>query len=588
MSTLVNHRYQIEKTLGAGGFGETFLVIDTQMPSQRRCVLKQLRPMTDNPQIYQIVQARFQREAAILETLGRGNDQIPELFAYFTENGLFYLVQELIEGQTLTDKIATEGARDENFARQILLNALPVLDFVHSKGIIHRDIKPDNIILRITDAKPVLIDFGAVKEMVGTMLNSQGNVTSSIVIGTLGFMSNEQAAGRPIFSSDLYSLGLTAIFALTGKVPQALDTDLRTGEILWQRDIPDLTPEFAAVLDRSIQPYPRDRYATASEMLTALQATGKSSPTGKSTGLKPTIILAQQPVSVQTSQTQAQNPRQVPDQEQPTAVVSPKATSIPTYPPDRNPVLIGSAIVGGLVSTAVFAGFYLMQPRNPSPEKQSIETSSPTPTTPLEPPTPTATIEPPKIKPLPPITNQPERIVFSPGATGETIQGSIQSNLPRRYIISAEEGQQFILNVIAGDVKVKILAPAKETLTEAVSYWENALPETGDYSIEVLGNANTSYQISIEITGYPWLEDRRVTDAELKGKSPFQLDVMRNEIYARHGRIFDDRELQSYFGNQSWYEPKYKADNFPDDLISPIEKQNAAYILQYQNRNGLK
>jgi len=585
MSTLVNHRYQIEKNLGAGGFGETFLVVDTQMPSQRRCVLKQLRPMTDNPQIYQIVQARFQREAAILETLGRGNDQIPELFAYFTENGLFYLVQELIEGQTLTDKIATEGVKDENFARQILLNALPVLDFVHSKGIIHRDIKPDNIILRIADAKPVLIDFGAVKEMVGTMLNSQGNVTSSIVIGTPGFMSNEQAAGRPIFSSDLYSLGLTAIFALTGKVPQDLDTDLRTGEILWQRDIPDLTPEFAAILDRSIQPYPRDRYATAAEMLTALQAITTGSSSTSATGLKPTIILGQQPVSVQNSQTQAQSLRQVPDQEQPTAVVSPKATSIPTYPPDRKPVLIGSAIIGGLVSTAVFAGFYLMQPRNPIPEKQSIETSSPTPTTPLETPTP---IEPPQIKPLPPITNQPERIVFSQGSTGETIQGSIKSNLPRHYIVGAEEGQQFMLKVIAGDVKVKILDPAKETLTEAVSDWENALPATGDYSIEVLGNANTSYQISIEIIGYPWLAERPVTDVDLKGKSPFQLDVMRNEIYARHGRIFDDQELQSYFGNQSWYEPKYKADNFSNNLLSPIEKQNAAYILQYQNRNGLK
>jgi len=295
--------------------------------------------------------------------------------------------------------------------------------------------------------------------------------------------------------------------------------------------------------------------------------------------------LGQQPVSVQNSQTQAQSLRQVPDQEQPTAVVSPKATSIPTYPPDRKPVLIGSAIIGGLVSTAVFAGFYLMQPRNPIPEKQSIETSSPTPTTPLETPTP---IEPPQIKPLPPITNQPERIVFSQGSTGETIQGSIKSNLPRHYIVGAEEGQQFMLKVIAGDVKVKILDPAKETLTEAVSDWENALPATGDYSIEVLGNANTSYQISIEIIGYPWLAERPVTDVDLKGKSPFQLDVMRNEIYARHGRIFDDQELQSYFGNQSWYEPKYKADNFSNNLLSPIEKQNAAYILQYQNRNGLK
>ncbi|MFM6008366.1 MAG: serine/threonine protein kinase, partial [Sphaerospermopsis kisseleviana] len=151
----------------------------------------------------------------------------------------------------------------ESAVREILINILPVLDYIHTQHIVHRDIKPDNIILRHDDSKPVLIDFGAVRESMGTVLNSAGNPTSSIVIGTPGFMSSEQAAGRPVYSSDLYSLGLTAVFLLTGKKPQQLETDSQTGEILWRHYLHDLEPNIAKVIDKSIAYHPRDRYSTA-------------------------------------------------------------------------------------------------------------------------------------------------------------------------------------------------------------------------------------------------------------------------------------------------------------------------------------
>lgn len=276
---LLNNRYRLIRELGDGGFGKTFLVEDCQMPSGRRCVIKQLKPVTNNPQIYQLVQARFQREAAILEELGEGSTQIPKLYGYFSEGGRFYLVQEWIQGQTLTHKVQQQGLLSESSVKEILKSLLPVLDYVHSKGIVHRDIKPDNIILRDRDGKPVLIDFGAVRETMGTVMNSQGKTTSSIVIGTPGFMPSEQAAGRPVYSSDLYSLGLTAIYLLTGKMPQELENDPQTGEIIWRPYALSVSPSLATVLDKAIQSHARDRYPTARAMLDALHGSSSVPPT---------------------------------------------------------------------------------------------------------------------------------------------------------------------------------------------------------------------------------------------------------------------------------------------------------------------
>ena len=269
--TLLNYRYKVIRVLASGGFGETFLAVDTQMPSKRKCVIKQLKPVEDNPQIYKLVQERFEREAALLEELSEGKNQIPRLYAYFTYEEQFYLVQEYIQGETLAEKLRKEGAISETSVKEILINILPVLDYIHGKRIVHRDIKPDNIIIRFSDFQPVLIDFGAVKETMHSVITVSGNSTKSIVIGTPGFMPSEQTAGRPLYSSDLYSLGLTAIYLLTGKKPQELPNNPYTGEIIWQDYATNITPNFAEVLDKAIQFNPRDRFATAKEMLQALQ-----------------------------------------------------------------------------------------------------------------------------------------------------------------------------------------------------------------------------------------------------------------------------------------------------------------------------
>jgi serine/threonine protein kinase len=272
LQQIIKNQYVVLHRLGGGGFGDTYLTEDTHKPSRPYCVVKELRPITHNPQMYHLVQNMFQREAVILENLGNSNNRIPKLYAYFFDQGKFYLVQEYIQGKTLTQMV-DKATVSETIVKEILKNLLYVLNFVHSQGIIHRDIKPDNIILRESDNVPVLIDFGAVRESVGTEFNSMGQPITSKVIGTPGFMPVEQAAGRPVYSSDLYSLGLTMIYLLTGKTPLQLETDSRTGNFIWHQYAMHVSPTLKKVLDKATAYHLNERYTSAKEMIDALQVT---------------------------------------------------------------------------------------------------------------------------------------------------------------------------------------------------------------------------------------------------------------------------------------------------------------------------
>lgn len=358
---LLNKRYQIIRTLGSGGFGETFLAEDTQMPSRRLCVIKQLRPIQDNPKVYQLVQERFGREAAILEELGDGSSQIPRLYAYFSENGQFYLVQEYIEGKTLAQMLQEQGLMDENSVKAILISILPVLDYIHSKGIVHRDIKPENIIVNF-NSKPVLIDFGAVKETLGTLLTPSGNATKSIVIGTPGFMATEQSIGRPMFASDIYSLGLTAIYLLTGRMPQELATDPATGKILWREYAPNVKDDFADILDKAIGFHVKERFSCANVMLQALQTGFVGLPSGVSyTNNFSDTVASGMTLPPQTYlNTVSFTP--------PTVIQSGSQRS-------GKGILLGSLITGSLIGASIIIGFALNKPSQTTAKKPQPTTS---------------------------------------------------------------------------------------------------------------------------------------------------------------------------------------------------------------------
>ncbi len=337
---LINNRYRVIKTLGEGGFGQAYLAEDTQMPSGRQCVIKQLKPVATSPEVYKIVQERFQREAATLEKLGENQPQIPRLYAYFSENQKFYLVQEWIEGQTLAALVAAQGPQSESVVGSILKSLLPVLNFVHSQGIIHRDIKPENIILRAGSPtetnQPVLIDFGAVRETMGTVVNSHNSLTSSIVIGTPGYMASEQAAGRPIPSSDLYSLGLVAIYLLTGLPPQALESDPQTGEMIWRDKAGHVSVQLVSVIAKAMRSHPRDRYSSATEMLAALSAISPLNPVGVAAPAAASAAASHSNTQPQPISTYRQN-QQSQQSQQSQQTVAVNAAGIGSNPPFNSP-----------------------------------------------------------------------------------------------------------------------------------------------------------------------------------------------------------------------------------------------------------
>lgn len=265
---LLNNRYRILKPLGSGGCGETFLAEDA-LTFNSKCVVKKFKPETTDPSSYQIIKERFQREAAILKKVGEKTGQIPMLYAYLIHDQEFYLVQEWIEGFNLRQKVQRDGVYSEAEVRKILTEILPVMSYIHRQGIIHRDIKPENILMRVTDGKPVLIDFGAVKEIATTILNNQGAMPKTISIGTLGYMALEQMAGQPVFASDIYSLGVTAIYLLTGKNLLEM-RDLGTGKLEWRGFAAPVSNELINILDKATEQMPGNRYQSAEEMLKAL------------------------------------------------------------------------------------------------------------------------------------------------------------------------------------------------------------------------------------------------------------------------------------------------------------------------------
>jgi tetratricopeptide (TPR) repeat protein/tRNA A-37 threonylcarbamoyl transferase component Bud32 len=278
-SNILGSRYRILHHLGGGGFGQTYLAEDRHLPGNPQCVVKRLQPRTTDAIALDSARRLFDAEATALYELGT-HDQIPRLLAHFEENTQFYLVQEYIEGTLLTEEVCPGQQLSEAAVVELLQDILGTLRIVHDHQVIHRDIKPSNLIRRHRDGKVVVIDFGSVKQVSSQPIEMDGQVSITVAIGSLGYMPNEQLAGQPTLSSDIYAVGMLALQALTGLDPRRMPKDARTSELVW-RDLVAVQPVLADVIDKMVRYDYRQRYWSAEDAYKALQtAMGGDWPQG--------------------------------------------------------------------------------------------------------------------------------------------------------------------------------------------------------------------------------------------------------------------------------------------------------------------
>jgi serine/threonine-protein kinase len=270
-------RYRIIRELGRGGFGRTYLAEDINRYGEN-CVLKEFSPVVQSPKAAEL----FDREASMLYNLQ--HPQIPRfrelLRTDLDGNPSLFLVQDYIPGQTYEEILISRQQQGKNFTEaevtQLLFQILPVLEYIHSRNLIHRDVSPDNIIQHDADKLPFLIDFGSVKQIAATAL-FQFRGQSDTAIGKQGYSPAEQMRlGKVTPASDLYALAVTALVLLTGKKPQKLyDVNSKTWD--WRSSSRaslthvTVSPNLGTVLDKMLAEQPGDRYQSAKEVREALK-----------------------------------------------------------------------------------------------------------------------------------------------------------------------------------------------------------------------------------------------------------------------------------------------------------------------------
>jgi WD40 repeat protein len=327
---VLRNRYRPIKTLGGGGFGKTYLAEDIDKLNEH-CVIKQFAPQVQGTGALNKATELFEQEAKRLQQLGK-HPQIPTLLAYFNEDNRLYLVQEFIEGQNLFKELQNQGNFTEQKIRELLLDLLDILQTVHQQQVIHRDVKPENII-RDSNGKLVLIDFGASKQLTQTVMTNPGTA-----IGSFGYAPLEQMQGGEAYpASDLYSVGATCFHLLSGIHPWELWKRQGYGWVgSWRQHLPQpVSQELGRMLDKLLQEEHQQRYQLAEEVSQDLNPP----PPSPVTPIQPVIIKpAPPPPSIKISPSQP--------------------TSAPTAPPKQlnKQVLLGFVILfGGLT------GFWFWQ-----------------------------------------------------------------------------------------------------------------------------------------------------------------------------------------------------------------------------------
>lgn len=433
-------RYLVKRVLGQGGMGRTYLAEDLER-FREACVIKEFIPHPSSEDATVKARELFRREASLLYQIN--HPQVPQFRANFEIEGRLFLVQDYVEGKTyralLRERQQMGKAFHEVEVLDILQQVLVILEYLHDRQIIHRDISPDNLMRRTQDQKTVLIDFGVGKEM-ATHLH---DIWGATIAGKPGYASPEQLRTGQVFpSSDIYALAVTALVLMTGRDPQELFDEVN---LVWRwRDYISLSPSFADVLDRMLRQRPLDRFADAREALSYLRQSQVQVPTmavGRSAPHTP-----------------------LPDR---TLVIETPAMANSKLPPKAG----GTNWFAGLMMVILsgigsWVGFSLLNQR---------QTTAPDP-------------------PALPLPSTPSSIVKDLDFNSDPNNASVTDRIaPAQKIIyrfTAKKDQTMTASLTGADLEMTLLYEDQKPIDDrssklSLGYWQGKLPASGAYFVEI-------------------------------------------------------------------------------------------------------
>jgi len=482
VGTLLQNRYRIIQILGQGGFGRTYLAED-QRRFNELCAVKELISTATSALAWEKAQELFHREAASLYQIK--HPQVPKFRERFEQDQRLFLVEDYVAGQTYRTLLAERQAVGQTFTEaevlQLMNLLLPVLEHIHSRGIIHRDISLENIILRDSDAKPVLIDFGVVKEL-AERLRSPDSIMPVTTVGKLGYSPSEQVqTGGAYPSSDLYALAVSAIVLLTGKEPSELfDENQLTWN--WERWV-RVNPRFAIVLNRMLNHIPSDRYQSAANVSQALQSLAQPSLPNLNVSNLQTMAVSRRPDLV---------PPAVSSKRPAAAIPPSNTTSVLDNPLAIAAIAIAVVIIAGFGSWALVSSIRSQSktpnetlPQNfPSPVISGGTTFTSTPT------------------PEKPVISSKRLNLRASNPT--TVENTLKANQIIRYTFFGREGDKLTTFIDPGSsILLTVLNPDQQPIdinAQQVTSYESTLLVTGRYTIEltlVSGVAESNYNLNV-------------------------------------------------------------------------------------------
>ncbi len=462
--TTLQNRYRVLEPLGKGGFGRTYLCED-QTRFNELCVLKEFIPAANTP-TESLGKARelFQREAQVLYQIH--HPQVPRFRASFGEGQQWFLAQDFVAGKTyktlLEERLSGSQTFSEAEVLHLMLQLLPVLTYLHGQNIIHRDISPDNIILREKDLLPVLIDFGVVKELAQRVEGGEEATPKGTTIGKLGYAPTEQLrTGQAYPNSDLYALAVTAVVLMTGRKPHEL-LDQATLTWRWIPWLPAVTPQVIQLLQRMLSPAPKNRPQSAQEVLLALNSLQGLAPPPAPPQLKLTPKMASAPATGAPP------------------VFQPAPANSPAPPQSGISWAIGAVtllVLAGIAWSLVRAlGDTPRGTSSPPPPASTLGVASlpplPVPTsTPGVAPLPSPVVSTPAPTPSAPVFNS-QPLTFSGGVNRVQVSGHSSSDQLSGYQITIPPDQGLSVRVLSGPVTLEIKDDQGQVLQMGVTSWQ--------------------------------------------------------------------------------------------------------------------